>query len=68
MWGNAVLAGDTGQRVVPDQAKPIIPLPHEPSDSAELQGRQEMNYHTVELAHGKAWNLQLLQVESSNGK
>jgi hypothetical protein len=27
-----------------------------------------MNYHTVELAHGKAWNLQLLQVESINRK
>ena len=27
-----------------------------------------MNHHTIELAHGKAWNLQLLQVESNNGK
>ena len=68
MWSNAVLAGDTAQRVVPNQPKPVIPLPHEPSDSAELQGRQEMNQHTVELAHSKAWNLPLLQVESINGK
>ena len=68
MWGNAVLAGDTGQRVVPDQAKPVIPLPHEPSDSAKLQGRHEMKHHTIELANSKAWNLPLLQVESPNGK
>ena len=27
-----------------------------------------MNRHTIELAHSKAWNLPLLQVESISGK